>query len=172
MYKFEQGDLLTHFGSCQVDVVLHCCNCQGVMGSGIAATIKNDYPTAYVAYKAYETESGLTLGTISSCEFNGGLIVNLHAQDFYRKGGQVDGRFVNYEALYESLLRAKETLLEFYASDIEYNDWTPTVGVPYKMAADRAGGDWNVVLAMIKSVFPEDGDINVTVVEYNQTRNA
>ena len=36
---------------------------------------------------------------------------------------------------------------------------------PYKIASNLAGGDWNVILSMIKSVF-ENTDIEVTIYNY------
>jgi hypothetical protein len=40
------------------------------------------------------------------------------------------------------------------------------LGVPYKMASDRAGGDWRIVEAMLESVF-DSTSIEVVVVEYS-----
>jgi hypothetical protein len=39
------------------------------------------------------------------------------------------------------------------------------------MAADRAGGDWIVIEAMIVSVF-KDTNWNIFIVEFDGTRNA
>lgn len=41
------------------------------------------------------------------------------------------------------------------------------IGVPYKMACDRAGGDWRIVEAMLNVIFI-DADIEVLVVEYSK----
>jgi O-acetyl-ADP-ribose deacetylase (regulator of RNase III) len=152
-----QGNLLTIFKEGGLDAIAHCCNGQGVMGSGIALSIKTDWPDAYEAYKLYEKFFGLTLGTVSDSS----NVFNLHAQHLY---GVKDGgdRFVDYEALYQCLEVVRTEMVEAGFKRL---------GVPYKMAADRAGGDWNVIEAMIVSVF-KDTDIDVTVVEYNETRNA
>lgn len=155
-----QGDLLKFFDDQKTcDVIAHCCNCQGVMGSGIALQIKREFPDAYQAYKSYEQDRGLTLGTISWCHFpiTHKFIVNLHAQNLYGKPGDT-ARFVDYEALYSTLTQTRELM---QTADVR------RIGFPRLMAADRAGGDWNVVEAMIDSVFPSDGDIDVFIVEYN-----
>lgn len=159
-----KGDLLEFYEEGKVDAIAHCCNCQGVMGSGIALTIKQDYPDAYAAYKQHEMdEGGLFLGTVS--EWGG--IYNLHAQDFYKKSN-VDGdklsdshqsRFVDYEAMYQALEEVRDDMK------------VGRLGIPYKMGSERAGGDWNVIEAMIKSVF-DGSNIEVIIVEYNKTRNA
>jgi len=155
--KKVKGDLFDYFERGDCDTVAHCCNCQGVMGSGIALTIKNKYKAAYDAYKDHERRNGsIQLGTISS-EFvdMDKLIINLHAQSRYGYDGF---RYVNYEALYDSLTQAKRMMI---ASKQK------TLGVPYKMACDRAGGDWRIVEAMLDVIFVDVG-INVLVVEYSK----
>lgn len=157
MIKRVKGDLFDYFERGECDTVVHCCNCQGVMGSGIALTIKNKYNGVYKAYKDHESRNGsLKLGTTSS-EFVGEnkLIINLHAQGNYGYNGF---RYVNYEALYEALVAARN---EMIASKHK------TLGVPYKMACDRAGGDWRIVEAMLNVIFV-DADIEVLVVEYSK----
>jgi hypothetical protein len=153
-----KGDLLEIFKNGRVDAIAHCCNCQGVMGSGIAASIKEDFPSAYEAYKLYEKYFGLGLGTVSDSD----NVFNLHAQNLYGKPGLRDTRFVDYEALYQCL--------EIVRIDMEAAKQSK-LGIPYKMAAERAGGDWNVIEAMIISVF-KDTDIEVVIVEFDGTRNA
>ena len=118
-------------------VMLHVCNNKGVMGSGIALTVKNRIPDAYRAYRQFEKcNGGIQLGTISTCH----NVINLHAQDGYGRGI----RHLNYESLYLSLEKAADYIEK---SGIE------RIGVPYRMGADRAGGDWRIVSAMLGSVF-------------------
>lgn len=151
-----QGDLLEEFKNNNVEHIAHCCNCQGVMGSGIALSIKQDLSGAYLSYKQYESAHGLTLGTVST--WSG--IWNLHAQNLYKSAGAVSERFVDYEALAQCLERVRGNIP---------ND--TKIGFPFKMGADRAGGDWNVIEAIIVSVF-KDTDVEVVIVEFNGTRNA
>lgn len=153
MIKYSKGDLLQKFKNGEVNCILHCCNCRGVMGSGIALQIKNQFFKAYLAYKDYEREKGLNLGSISAAETAFGPIYNLHAQENYG----TEKRQVNYEALYVCLEKTKEDL-------INYN-FKGTIGIPYKIASDRAGGDWDIVWAMIDSVFR---DFEVEIVEYQK----
>jgi hypothetical protein len=40
-----------------------------------------------------------------------------------------------------------------------------TLGVPYKMACDRAGGDWRIIETMLNVIFENSG-IDILVVEY------
>jgi O-acetyl-ADP-ribose deacetylase (regulator of RNase III) len=120
------------------------------MGSGIALAIKNRYPAAYTAYKHY---TKIELGDIS-CGWveNRKIVVNLHAQEFY---GSDCKRYLNYEALYLALEKMKRELTRLKINSL---------GVPYNMGCDRAGGNWNVVEAMINAVF-EDTDIHTFAIK-------
>jgi hypothetical protein len=123
------------------------------MGSGIALQIKNEMPAVFDAYKYHEECSGLKLGTISYAKIGKGIVVNLHAQNLYGYDGS---RFVNYEAIYETLRQTKEVML---SKNLK------TLGVPYKMACDRAGGDWRIIETMLNVIFENSG-IDILVVEY------
>ena len=41
-------------------------------------------------------------------------------------------------------------------------DGVTTIGFPYGMSSVRAGGDWNVIYEMIKSVF-KDTNFKITI---------
>jgi O-acetyl-ADP-ribose deacetylase (regulator of RNase III) len=147
--KVYKGDLLLHFADYSkpiVSAIAHVCNCQGVMGSGVALAIKTRYPEAYNAYKLDELKyiGGLPLGTMSFAEIRPGKhIYNLHAQDYYGNDGR---RYLNYEALYVSLERVCKHM---NIAGLE------TLGVPFKMGSDRAGGNWSIVQAMVSAVCKE-----------------
>lgn len=156
--KTYEGNLLEHFtgrARPEVSAIAHVCNCQGVMGSGIAKAIRTRYPEAYQAYKSFEKNSskGLSLGSVSTAVIDSDKhIYNLHAQQFYGTDGR---RYLNYEALYASLENVCDSMC---FSGLK------TLGVPYKMGSDRAGGDWNVVAAMLSSIF-EQHNIEVIAIK-------
>lgn len=139
------GCLLDAFDRGDVDVVGHVVNCQGVMGSGIARSIRERYPQVYEEYRercVMETISSNNLGTQQWVSVGGNFystrgVVNLFAQDFYG----TNKRHLNYGALSKSL----SEMSKFY--------WLSNVGFPYKMGSDRAGGDWYIVLEMIEFFF-------------------
>lgn len=140
--KVINGDLFEFIENDSVDAIAHVCNCQGVMGSGVAKIVKERYPVAFRAYKQYERDHTLTLGSVSFARHLDKCVFNLHAQDFY--GG--DKRHLDYEGFYkclEELKRLSDTLN------------VKSIAIPYMMGCDRAGGDWNIVCAMIGKVFPE-----------------
>ena len=49
MIKYKIGDLLTAPQKC----IAHQVNCQGVMGSGVAKAIRNEYPKVYKEYREF-----------------------------------------------------------------------------------------------------------------------
>jgi O-acetyl-ADP-ribose deacetylase (regulator of RNase III) len=139
-----------------INVLCHVCNCCNTMGSGIASQIKLRYPQAYLAdteyNKKYSKEN--MLGSFSGAVLEDGKkILNLYAQYNYGR----ESRQLNYESFYLCLERLK--------SSIQKSDKKYIVGFPYKIGSDRAGGDWNVVLAMIHSVFDNSG-IDVIICRY------
>ena len=149
-----KGDLLDLFRDDKVNVILHVANCQGIMGSGIAAQIKARYLVAYKRYKDHEHSYGLELGTISYAQMTTSRgIFNLHAQQLYG----VCSRFLNYEALYKCL-EAVSTIL---------TGRKIIIGIPMKMGSDRAGGDWRIVEKMIEVVF-ENTQHEIIIVDYDK----
>lgn len=129
-----------------VDVIVHQVNCCGAMNSGVAAAIRKKYPSVYTKYKDYC--HGHKYGSLpGKCLFvtvdDGKLVANLFGQEQY---GYDNRRYTNYEAVYQALELVKRHLK---------NSGKKTIGFPYKMASDRGGADWDVILAMIKSVFKD-----------------
>ena len=147
-----EGNLIDKLFEKQCDAIAHCCNCKGVMGSGIALEIKNRIPSAYRAYKEYESLHHLKLGTVSSVDpvyhllgqpdfiYQEHQVYNMHAQADYGYGK----RQVDYEALYQCLGQVKAAMDKRQQK---------ILGVPYKMACDHAGGDWHIVNAMLETLF-------------------
>ncbi len=145
---FKKGNAVSALIDGEVDVLIHVCNNKGVMGSGIALEIKNRIPDAFVAYKEIPSALG-------SCTFGWnkphedsvkGMVVNMVAQDGYGQGV----RHLNYGALASCLDKVSVLSKRL------------RIGLPYKMGADRAGGDWNIVLEMVEFLLK---DFNVTVYE-------
>ena len=138
---YKKGNLLTDES---IQAIGHCTNCQGVMGSGIALSIKQIYPKAYEAYKHAEKDGGLKLGEISYVGLSRNekpfVIFNLNGQNLYGSGN----RHVNYEAIYTALEDMRNIC------DMAKMEPNPTVGFPKMMGAARAGGNWNIIERMIE----------------------
>ena len=146
---FKKGNAVSALIDGEIDCLLHVCNNKGVMGSGIALEIKNRIPDAHQGYKSAQVANNmrLDLGSISfGWATNGGSVCNMVAQDGY--GQRI--KHLQYGALAECLSR--------FHKGTNYK----TVGIPYKMGAERAGGDWNIVLELVEYFLK---DFNVTVYE-------
>lgn len=128
-----------------IDVLVHQANCFCTFGSGIAKVIRENFPEAYAA--DCETKKGdkNKLGTYSvgiirnPSTFK--YIVNLYGQ--YDTSATT--RKTNYEALYSGMELIRDNILNKKVN--------LDIGFPYKIGCGFGGGDWNVVRAMILSVF-------------------
>lgn len=157
--KYRKGDVLEAFRNGEVDVVIHQTNCQGVMGSGIARQIKEQYPEAYKEYKELQEDGcgKLYLGEVSAAvgikrvnQKRHGMILNVNGQDKYIDRNKCN---TNYAYLAVGLI-----------ASCEYLEKADVVAMP-KIGAGLGGGDWNVIEAIINSVFH---DRDVFVYEYNK----
>lgn len=143
---YKNGNLLDS----QADVIAHQVNCQGVMGSGVAKQIKEKWPDVFAQYD-YHTRmlENACLGNCQMVQINESqFVANLFGQRYY---GRENLRYTSYDGIYDALVK-----LQVYMNNRNCN----SVAFPYKMSSDRGGADWNVILAMIESVFK---DTNVTI---------
>lgn len=91
--------------------VLHGCNCQGVMGSGVALSIKRKWPEAFTAYRSKVDNTALPhnlLGQTALAKVQDEpliVVVNLFTQFDY---GRDNRRYAEITAVRESL---KETAM-------------------------------------------------------------
>lgn len=128
-------------------VFAHQVNCQGVMGAGIAKTVKTLYPRAFSLYKNLcESNRGATKNLLGSCQIvdtgTGVYVANLFGQDeMGRCKRQTD---------YPSLRKSLQYLRDFL-EDREID----TVAMPHGIGCGLAGGDWNIVFEIIKEIFDE-----------------
>jgi hypothetical protein len=147
-----KGDVITALDNGDVDAIMHVVNCQGVMGSGVAKSIKLRKVSAFKRYlqrhKANLSNGKEELGYMS----NAGGGYNLHAQQYY--GSCSNTRFIDYGALAKSVSSAYCDMHLIARSDPDRDhDATPfLVGVPYTMRSDRAGGDWTIVCELLEGL--------------------
>lgn len=132
--KYIKGDLF----KTENRVILHGCNAQGVMGSGVARIIRDDYTEAYEHYKQCSIINGLELGSINHCESNHKLIINAITQKYYGRDGK---RYVSYDAVSGAMKETKSLLNAIGENKISM----PMIG------SGLGGGDWNVIAAIIES---------------------
>lgn len=130
------------------NIICHQVNCQGRMGSGLALTIKEYDPRVFDEYKKYIFEKGkrAVLGDTLFVNSKGFMVANVFGQEYY---GYM-GLYTDYKALEKGLRSVNK-----YAKANGL-----TVGIPYKMGCDRAGGDWEIVKELIATIFTE---VDVTI---------
>ena len=130
------GDLLKLAMEGKVDVIVHGCNCQNVMGKGIALSIKKQFPEAYDADLKTTAGDRAKLGTITTADISRPpvtfIVVNAYTQ-FHWKG---DGRLADYDAIRSAFVEIKR---RFAGKRIGY----PKIG------AGLARGDWPTIAAII-----------------------
>ena len=147
-----KGDLFGYLR--QGDVMVHGCNAQGVMGSGIALAVKNIYPGAYEAYrKAHETK-GLKLGSIIPYYDVTDMVwvINGITQNRYGRDGS---RFVSYDAVTEVFSNTR--------SYIEQQPGFKRLFFPL-IGAGLGGGNWRIIQTIIEEVF-DGSDIPLILVK-------
>lgn len=143
MVTYRDGDLLES----KCEVICHQTNCKGVMGSGIARTIRVFYPEAYEALRRRYEQGEAKLGVIDLVPtLLGGFmrcVVNCYGEYDYLPRGVVH---TDYEALQKC----------FNAIAAEFEGSGYTIGFPYKIGCGLAGGDWDIVSKMIENTFEGD----------------
>lgn len=128
---FERKDITTVTNG----VVVHGCNCQGVMGSGVALAVRNKWPTVYTQYlnvvRNWSTEEfGPLLGyaqvikvyedLLIGDKWSSLFVVNAFTQQHYGKDGR---KYASIEAIEKSL---RYTMQECY--QLELPLYMPLIG--------------------------------------------
>lgn len=126
-----------------IEVLAHGCNCFNTMGAGLARSIAERFPEVEKEDSLTKSGDRKKLGTIAfvrvldeSSKIK--YIVNMYTQFNYGCGE----RQINYEAMYRCLESLKSK-----------NNPKMRIGLPFKIGCGLGGGDWNIVKAMIYSVF-------------------
>ena len=144
MIIYKQGDLLLG----PEKYIVHGCNAQGGMGTGIALQIKQKYPEVFDVYRsAYEEHNQLFLGdTIPAVAEDGKVVFNCITQDRYGRNKSIV--YVDYDAVRKCLIEVNNTIRD--NNSIRLNHHTE-VAMP-KIGCGLANGDWAVVEAIINEV--------------------
>jgi O-acetyl-ADP-ribose deacetylase (regulator of RNase III) len=134
MIQYVKGDLL---GATQ-KVIAHGCNAQGVMGSGVAKSIREKWPNVYEVYNLKHRVFGLQLGDIIPvATLDGKTVVNCITQEFYGRDGK---RYVDYDAI--------RTCMEKINNRAE--SWeVAEVAIPM-LGAGLGGGEWDIIEDIIE----------------------
>jgi O-acetyl-ADP-ribose deacetylase (regulator of RNase III) len=167
--KIIKGDLIQLAKQEEFNLIIHGCNCQGVMGSGIARQIRTNFPFAYAAFKEDPRKPEDKLGTILVTEdlqkkldpFKFGedhlLVINAYTQLTFGRSGQ---QYVSYDAIRTTMKYVKRLAVTSAAQ----GNVLRKIAYP-KIGAGLGGGDWDVISKIIDEEL--DGEDH-TLVEYNQ----
>lgn len=118
-------------------VIIHGCNAQGVMGSGVAKQIKAKYPGAYLAYRKEWQSRKLKVGDTIWYEVNSELfIINAITQEYYgRPGpGEEQIKYASVEGIQTAL---RETFKLIQGTGLEKKIYIP------KLGCGLGGLNWN-----------------------------
>ena len=134
--SFKTGDVLNETG-----VIVHGCNAQGVMGSGIALAVKNRFPAAYEAYKHQDT---LQLGQIIVVKIDDDkYIINAITQEYF--GKDENKRYVSYDAIDIAFKSINQWMLKNSLFDLKF----PAIGAGF------GNGNWAIIESIIESNIDE-----------------
>lgn len=133
-------------------VIVHGCNAQGVMGSGVAKQLRAKYPDIFLPYvqhlEEYRDQDVSPLGTVNFVSVTTTLLIaNAITQEFYGRDGK---QYVSYIALRESLKIVAELAT---ARDIP-------VHIPYLIGAGLGGGDEEKIIRIIETKL-KDCDVHL-----------
>ncbi len=128
------------------EMLVHCVNCQGSMGAGLAKSIKNKWPEVYQDYVSHVNKSKKVnlLGTVRYFITDGPIVANLFGQLNYGTGA----RFVSYDAL--------DAGFEAIAEEFRQMPEKIVVNFPL-IGCGLAGGYWPVVKEIIEARLPDEG---------------
>ena len=123
--------------------IVHGCNAQGVMGSGVALGVKQTWPHVYETYRRVYETNGLILGNTYPVHATPNLIMwNAVTQNLYGTGN----RLTNYEAVATCFEQVNTYLNN---NNLNVPDIVKEVHIPL-IGSARGGGKWRVIEAIIE----------------------
>lgn len=135
-------------------LIIHGCNAQGVMGSGLAAQIRAKYPAAYEGYKKLPTGE-ISLGACQIIKVGDNLFIgNCITQLYYGKDGR---RYADLRAIKKSLDSA------FF--------WCDLMSQPLHMpeiGCGLGGLSWDEVQEIVDGLMEKYPNVNVTLYRYKK----
>lgn len=150
------NELLEHGG-----VIVHGCNAQGAMGSGVALFVKTKWPVVFDDYRDMHKRYGLETGDVIYSHVEDNMFVaNAITQEYYR--GCKHGPKLDVYVDYEAITKCFQDIVDFFDDhpEIEKNLHMPMIG------AGLAGGNWNEIETRITETL-KDTDINLYLWIYN-----
>ena len=148
--KIVHGDLIKLALEGKFDVIVHGCNCQCVMNSGIAKAIRTAFPEAYDADRDTSKGDRDKLGGVSIANVDRGgteiVVINGYTQFHWRGSG----------------VRADYDAIRSVMSEVKAGFSGKRIGYP-RIGAGLAKGDWSKISRIIADEL--DGEDH-TLVEF------
>lgn len=148
-----KGDILT----VKAGYICHQVNTSGIMGAGLALSIRNKWPRVYKEYKDFCDSKKEKLGRVLIINVVLGVsVINLFGQSDIWKNKE---RRTRYDAVADAfkLLRDGTLSQEAYNENCCFDK----LFVPKYMGCGLGGGDWDIYLSIILHYFPQ-----VIIVDY------
>lgn len=149
MIIYKTGNLL----DTPDEVIVHGCNAQGVMGSGVAKAIREKYPKAYSDYIRtwnFTPKSDIVLrammgNVVVSPQPDGKTILNAITQENYGTDGK---KYVSYDAIDKAMISIAHSSMfkDFFGG--EKRTVPAKISMP-RIGAGLGGGNWEVIEAII-----------------------
>ena len=144
-------------GKYNLDAMIHGCNCQCTMGSGIAKTVRQLFPDAYAEDCKTKKGDSSKLGNYSKLESIDDnnkpiTIINGYTQNKYGRQPVNKEPFVDYEKLRKLFVQINK---DFKGK---------TIGIP-KIGATLAQGEWYIIQRLITESTP---NVNIVLFIYQQ----
>lgn len=98
-----KGNLIDLAEAGEFDVIVHGCNCQNTMGSGIAKEIKHRYPQAYITDTEATKEGENVVGQYSGVKVGTFWIINAYTQFHYLPRGVDHFNYVGFAQILANL---------------------------------------------------------------------
>ena len=137
---YKHGDLM----AASERFIVHGCNAQGVMGSGVAKLIRDKYPQAYNEYVDVHRTSGLLLGQTIWVNTHPHTIINAITQQNYGRDENVV--YVSYDAI-AAVFRQINATAGMPPSDA-FGE-VDAVALPL-IGAGLANGRWSIISKIIE----------------------
>ena len=134
-------------------IIVHGCNAQGKMRSGVAKVLREKWPEAtWNVYSEKYDKNGLTVGEVIFGKQDGKIVANAITQEFYGYDGKL---YLSYEGLKEALKIIDRTYF-----DIDHDGYVD-IAMP-RIGSGLAGGEWSIIEKII-----QDNVINRDVIIYD-----
>ena len=134
-----------------LNVFVHQCNAQNVMGKGIAKAISTAYPEVARADNATKAGDRAKLGTYTYARVKESVVIaNAYSQYNYGWLNPLDsnGRQTDYEALRKSLTAIRD--------DFTGRSTHPVIFyVPLMIGAGNAKGNYNIIRPIVEEIFKD-----------------